>query len=77
MKRKRDKYSIRIWWHKAERHYIACIPELAEWGVASGGPTPEQAIAGLRFVRDFRLKWLKDTGRDIPKPRTKHRTFED
>jgi predicted RNase H-like HicB family nuclease len=77
MKAKAEQYSIRICWHKVEKRYIAWIPELDEWGVASGGVTPEQALAGLRFVRDFRLKWLRETGRTIPKPRIKHKTFED
>jgi len=74
---KRERYSIRVCWHKVEKRYIAWIPELDEWGVASGGATPEQAIAGLRFVRDRRLKWLKDAGHTVPKPHTRHRTFED
>ena len=72
-----EKYSIRISWHVVERRFIAWIPELREWGVASGGPTPEQALEGLRFVRDFRLKWLEEPGRTIPRPRTRWRTFED
>lgn len=72
-----EKYSIRICWHVVERRFIAWIPELDEWGVASGGPTPELAVEGLRFVRDFRLKWLEENGRSIPRPRTHKRTFED
>jgi len=75
--KKCEKYSIRVFWHTVERRYVAYIPELKDWGTACAGETPERAIEGLRFVRDFRLKWLQETGRPIPKPRTKHRTIED
>ena len=43
-----EKYSMRISWHRSERHYVAWIPELSEWGVACGGDSVEQAIERLR-----------------------------
>lgn len=61
-----ENYRIIVGWSTLEQHFVAWIPELP--GVACGGDTQEQAIKGLRLVRDMRLKSLRETGRPIPRP---------
>jgi predicted RNase H-like HicB family nuclease len=63
-----EMYRIIVGWSPLEQHYVAWIPELRKWGVASAGDTPEQAIEGLRRYRDSTLRFLKEHGYPIPKP---------
>jgi predicted RNase H-like HicB family nuclease len=63
------RYELIIYWSKADKSFIAEIPELP--GCMADGATYEEAIANAQVVVHDWIETAKSLGRPIPEPKGK------
>lgn len=61
------KYEIILYWDRAEKVFIAEVPELP--GCAADGPTYREALVQIEIVIDEWIETANELGRPIPVPR--------
>jgi predicted RNase H-like HicB family nuclease len=62
-----SKYEVIIYWSKADKAFIAEIPELP--GCMADGETYQEALANAEVVIKEWIETAKELGRSIPKPK--------
>lgn len=60
-------YEIILYWSKADRAYIAEVPELP--GCAADGGTYQEALANVEVVIREWIETARELGREVPVPR--------
>jgi len=61
------KYEVIIYWSKADKAFIAEVPELA--GCMADGVTKAKALAAADKVARQWIETAKELGREIPEPK--------
>ena len=62
-----SKYEIIIYWSKADKGYIAEVPELP--GCMADGKTYQQALSNAEIIISEWIETAKQIKRPIPKPK--------
>lgn len=62
-----SKYEIMIYWSRADKTFIAEVPELD--GCLANGATYREALANAEIIIDEWIETARDLGRQIPEPK--------
>jgi predicted RNase H-like HicB family nuclease len=61
------RYEIILYWSKADRSFVAEVPELP--GCAADGATYQKALANAKAVIREWIETARELGRTVPQPR--------